>query len=220
MSVTGVIFDCDGTLLDSMDAWLCAQAELARRAGVALTDDDEQTLITMTIPETGGFFHDRFGLGEDAVAVVGMIDEIMLEHYSGEYVVARPGALGFVRGLHEAGVVCSVASSTPQKLLRAGLDNTGFSPYLVAVVSVDDVGVSKRDPDVYHHARELMGTPLESTWVFEDSVYALRTLRAAGYHTVGVYDQDVSGTVEQLSVADEVILGFTDLDAAEFLGTH
>lgn len=220
MAVTGVIFDCDGTLLDSMDAWLNTQTELARRAGVVLSDDDEQLIITMTIPEVGEFFHDQFGLGKDPMEVVGFIDEIMMESYEGEFVKARPGALEFVRDLHESGIICSVASSTPLRLLLVGLKNTGFCEYLSAIVSVDDVGASKREPAVYNHARKLMGTEQEDTWVFEDSAYALRTLLNAGYHTVGIYDQDVSGTIDQLSIADEVILSFTDIDAARFIASH
>lgn len=66
------------------------------------------------------------------------------------------------------------------------------------VASVDDVSSSKREPKVYDHTRRLMGTPLETTWGFEDSAYALRTLRGAGYRTVGIYDRDDAGTHEEL----------------------
>lgn len=216
-SSIGVVFDCDGTLLDSMDVWREVEDELAGRAGVALTAADTDELTTLTIPEVGAFFHDRFGLGASAEQVVAMIDELMLAYYR-ERASERPGALAFVRDLHARGVALSVASSSPQPYLRAGLERCGFAPYLQAVVSVDDVGASKREPAVYDRARELMGTPLETTWGFEDSGYAIRTLRSSGYRTVGIYDCDLAGTYEELAaLSDIAVRGFDELSADAFL---
>lgn len=213
----GVIFDCDGTLIDSMTVWREVEAELARRAGVTLTSADTDALTAMTIPECAAFFHERFGLGRSNDDVTGMIDEFMLAFYR-ERAVARPGALAFVEGLAARGVHVSVASSSPQPYLQAGLARCGFAPYLDAIVSVDDVGASKREPAVYDRARALMGTPLASTWGVEDSVYAVRTLRGADYRTLGIYDCDISGTVEELrDAADRFIMSFEELAPATFL---
>ncbi len=187
----GVIFDCDGTLIDLMMVWRETEAGLARRANVTLTAAEIDALTAMTIPECGAFFHERFGLGSSGDEVVAMMDELMLELYR-ERALARPGALEFVQALAERGVRMSVASSSPQPYLQAGLERCGFAPYLDAIVSVDDVGASKREPAVYDHAREAMGTPLAATWGVEDSVYAVRTLKAANYRTLGIYDCDIS----------------------------
>lgn len=216
-SSIGVIFDCDGTLLDSMMVWREAEAELARRAGVTLKPEETDALTAMTIPECGAFFHERFGLGASGDDVVTMMDELMLEFYR-ERVLARPGALAFVQELARRGVHLSVASSSPQAYLQAGLTRCGFAPYLDAIVSVDDVGASKREPAVYDHARELMGTPLIGTWGVEDSVYAVHTLNDAGYRTLGIYDCDLSGTAEALSAtADRFITDFESLEAETFM---
>lgn len=216
-SSIGVIFDCDGTLLDSMMVWREAETELARRAGVTLSAADTDALTAMTIPECGAFFHEQCGLGASGDNVVAMMDELMLEFYR-ERVLARPGALAFVQELARHGVHLSVASSSPQAYLQAGLARCGFTPYLDAIVSVDDVGASKREPAVYDRARELMGTPLVSTWGVEDSVYAVRTLNDANYRTLGIYDCDLSGTTEALrNTAGRFITSFEELDAETFL---
>lgn len=217
MDRIGVIFDCDGTLIDSMDAWRDLEGELGRRVGVELTSEDRQTLCTLNIPESAQYFHDRFGLGASGDEVVGMMDEIMLDFY-GHRAVARPGALAFIDGLARHGVVMSVASSSPKPYLEAGLACAGIAPYLEAVVSVEDVHSNKRNPKVYDHTRGLMGTSTSLTWGFEDAIYAVRTLARAGYGTVGVYDHDLSGTWGQLSAeADLAIRSFEDLDAERFL---
>lgn len=213
----GVIFDCDGTLLDSMRVWRETEAELARRANVTLSAAETDALTAMTIPECGAFFHERFGLGSSGDDVVAMMDELMLEFYR-ERVLARPGALAFVQGLAGRGVHMSVASSSPQPYLQAGLERCGFAPYFDAIVSVDDVGASKREPAVYDRAREAMGTPLATTWGVEDSVYAIRTLKAADYRTLGIYDCDISGTAEELrEAAERFIATFEDVDCDTFV---
>lgn len=216
MPVTGVIFDCDGTLLDSMGAWLAAQNELAHRVGVDLNAEDVDIICALTIPETGDFMHKKFGLGSSGQEVVEMINELMLEYYRTK-TQARPGALDFVKELNARGVRCSVASSTPTALLKIGLEEAGFTLYLDTIVSVDEAGASKRKPAVYDLSRERMGTRKQSTWVFEDAVYALRTLKSAGYRSVGIYDNDISGTLDELSIADIVICDFFDLNIDEFI---
>ncbi|MBQ3106149.1 MAG: HAD family phosphatase [Eggerthellaceae bacterium] len=213
--MTGIIFDCDGVLLDSVGSWWEMEHELARIAGVVLTQEERDAIVTFTIGESGAYFHEKHGLGESPEDVVRMMDEFMLAYYR----AARPreGALEFVRAMRERGVRMSVASSSPQKYLQAGLEAVGLLPYLDAVVSVDDVGASKRQPDVYHAARAAMGTALEDTWGFEDSLYAVRTLAAAGYRTVGLYERDGSGTFDDLQrEATVAVRSFAELDLGLF----
>lgn len=218
VSSLGVVFDCDGTLIDSMDVWRAAEDDLAQRAGVVLSKADTDRTTTLTLPECGAFFHERFGLGASAEEVVAMIDNFLLKFYR-ERAEARPGALAFIQELAARGVHVSVASSTPQLFLQAGLTRCGFAPYIEAIVSVDDVGKSKREPAVFNRARELMGTPLATTWGVEDSVYAVRTLKGAGFHALGIYDCDLSGTYEDLAdTADHVIRSFEELDVETFIG--
>lgn len=216
-AVKGAVFDCDGTLMDTMGLWAAMEDELAARAGHVLTGAEVEALRSYTLDESAAFFHDRLGLGASRREVADIIVERLAHHYATKARL-RPGALAFVRRLAEAGVACAVASSSPHAMLDPGLACTGLAPYIAAVVSTDDVGVSKREPAAYDRACALVGTPREETWVFEDAVYALRTAAGAGYRTVGVWDRDDSGTFAELrSVADVAVRGWEELDAATFL---
>lgn len=213
----GVIFDCDGTLVDSMEAWHEVDRQLCAEAGIALTPQDADAITTMSLEEASAYLHEQCGLGESTEAVMAMIFDRMRAFYANE-VEARPGALAFVRALHERGVPMAAASSTSPDMLRACLDRCGFTPYLQAVVSVDDLNTSKREPAVYDHARSFLGTDRAHTWGFEDAAYALNTLRDAGYCTAAIYDNDISGTREALRErADIYFEDFTQLDVDEFL---
>ena len=196
-------------------AW--TEDELAGRAGHAITEAERAMLHTLTLPETLTFFHGELGLGKSEQDVADMMEDYLMRYYA-ERSVMRPGALEFVRELRARGIRCSIASSTPHAMLVAGCEHTGLAPLVSAIVSTDDVGASKREPAVYDRARELMGTPVAATWVFEDAAYALRTLACTDYRTVGIWDQDEAGTFEELSdLADVAIRSYAELDVERFV---
>ncbi len=212
----GVIFDCDGTLVDSMGAWHEVDRTLALESGVQLTAEDADRITTMSLEEASAYLH-RCGMGASVDEVREMIFARMRAFYADE-VEARPGALAFVQALAEAGVPMAVASSTPPDMLATCVERCGFAPYMRAVVSVDDLATSKREPRVYDHARSFLGTDRACTWGFEDAAYALDTLRTAGYRAGAIYDNDISGTrADLLARADFLIASWNDLAPEVFL---
>jgi HAD superfamily hydrolase (TIGR01509 family) len=213
----GAVFDCDGTLLDTMGMWYAMEDEMAAGAGHALSVAEKDLLRTYTLAEVGRWFHEQLGVGSSGTDVEHMINEMAVGFYATR-AEARPGALAFVRALARAGVRMAVASSSPRSMLDPGLEHAGLLPYLEAVVSTDDVGAPKRVPAVYDRARAACGSDLAATWVFEDAAYALRTAGGAGYRLVGVWDSDDAGTLAELSeLADVAVASFEDLDADRFL---
>ena len=216
-SEIGVIFDCDGTLIDSMEVWHGIDAMLARESKVEFTRADQDYLTGATLEECAEYSHNKLGIGESPQDVWDMIHETMRDYYENKAVL-KPGVMEFVKGLHEAGVPMSVASSTSADLLDAGMRSTGLDKYMSAVLSTDHVGKPKREPDIYDAARIAMGTSIEGTWGVEDAIYAVRTLNSAGYRTLGIYDSDIAGTPEELSAeADSMIMSFEDITVSDFL---
>lgn len=184
MTKPGAIFDCDGTLLDSIPAWRGLENHLCGLCGGQVTEDDRALLVTFTIEETARWFHETQGLGKSVRHALSMMDEYLLAEYSRAKLL--PGAVEFLEACARAGVTMSVASSSPASYLKAGLGAAGVSDYFAAVLSVDDLNTTKREPLVYNRALEIMGTDKGATWGFEDSSYAMATLKRAGYKVVGV----------------------------------
>lgn len=219
MSTLGCIFDCDGTLVDSVAGWRRLDYDLARLAGATLSAEDVATLCTLTLDEAGVFYHTKFGLGKTPHDVVQMADDILIDFYTNA-VEARPGALSFVEGLVRAGIPVSLASSSPQRYLRPCLERVGLKDYIPFVVSTEDeeVNAPKRQPKIYQHCAQLMGTDIASTWGFEDSIYAVRTLINGGFRCVGCYDRDDSAKLEDLRRESHLVIeSFADTSAEEFL---
>lgn len=205
----GVIFDCDGTLLDSLDMWGQLEADMCERAGVELTKELGDLLTTLTLPESAAWFHQQGYLGS-AQEVADEMYAYLMDYYE-HRAQAKPGAVELVRSLHERGVKLTLASSTPHAQLEAAVRGMGLQDCFMAIVSTDDVGAPKRQPKIYEHCRQIMGTSLEDTWGVEDATYALCTLKEAGYKAVGIFDRDVSGTWDDISrLADIAIRSWSD----------
>ncbi len=188
--IKGAIFDCDGTLLDSLDAWRGLEGVLARQAGVQVKPEERKLFSTFTIPEVAHYFHVNYGLGASDGEVVGFIDEYMMAYYRSASLL--PGASQLLESCAAAGVPMCVVSSSCAKYLEAGLSSSGVRGFFQAVVSVEDLGTTKREPTAFDHARELLGTERGCTWGFEDSLYAMDTLRNAGFPVLGLYS-DANG---------------------------
>ncbi len=183
--IKGAIFDCDGTLLDSLDAWRGLEGVLASQAGVQVKPEERKLFSTFTIPEVAHYFHANYGLGASDGEVVGFIDEYMMAYYRSASLL--PGAAELLEACEAAGVVMCVVSSSCAKYLEAGLSSSGVRGFFKAVISVEDLGTTKREPAAFNHACELLGTEKPLTWGFEDSLYAMDTLQRAGFPVLGLY---------------------------------
>lgn len=119
--IDSVIFDCDGTLLDSMPAWHALQERFAQKAGIALNPMQLVRLNANTLPETAAFFHRECGLGSSVEEVLDDAYQILLSEYR-DNVLARSGAVELARRLSGDGVKLAVASSSPVDFLQVGLE--------------------------------------------------------------------------------------------------
>lgn len=185
--IDSVIFDCDGTLLDSMPAWHALQERFAQKAGIALNPMQLVRLNANTLPETAAFFHRECGLGSSVEEVLDDAYQILLSEYR-DNVLARSGAVELTRRLSGDGVKLAVASAEGE-------------------------GRTKSDPQFSASVAFRLGANPANSWCVDDSAYALGAMAQAGFMTLGIYDSDNAGTKEDLrEAADSFINGFEELD--------
>ena len=181
---TGFIFDCDGTLIDSLDAWSEAERDLFTQTG-PLTQEQEDEIHSAPIERAAEIFHGKYGVGESAEAVLAHLDGHLLDYYAHK-AVSLPGACEFVRKAFEGGVPCVVLSSSPRRYLDAGLKRIGIRDCFVELVTTDETGCSKQDAAIYERALAILGSDANSTWAFDDAPYAVFAMHSAGLKTVCV----------------------------------
>ena len=213
----GVIFDCDGTLLDSMGMWLEMQKQLIEKSNGALTMADLAELNACDVASYAKAFHERFHIGKSANDVLNWISDFAINFYETKAKL-RPGVANLLDGLAKQGVHMSVATASPHSFIDQALKNNNIMQQFDAVLSVEDVDKTKEDPAIYVRAQEIMGTNIETTWGVEDSVYALKTLNAAGFKTLAIYDNDLCGTWQELTGnSTQAIRSFEEISAEKFI---
>jgi len=182
--VAGMMFDCDGTLLDTLDAWDEAERELFAQAG-PLTREQEDEIHSAPIERAAAILHEKYGVEKSAEAVLAHLDGHLIPFYR-DKAAALPGVVEFVRTVHAAGIPCVVVSSSPRRYLEAGLAHVGLLDCFKELVTTDETGCSKQDFTIYERALSLLGSPLERTWAVDDAPYAIAVMNDFGLNTIAV----------------------------------
>ena len=193
MKIKGAIFDMDGTLVDSLFFWGVFWRDLGERflgkQDYAPPKEVDLKVRTMIFTDAMAYVRDALGIAADAEEVVSFAAEKLSDFYRYK-VKAKAGAHALLDHLKGMGVRMCVASATDKKYLPIALDACGLTPYFETVLSCAELGVGKDKPDIYFAALAALGTDASETCVFEDSFVALETAKKAGFHTVGIYDEN------------------------------
>ena len=188
MQFTHALFDMDGTLVDSMQYWDEVCSEYLRQVGLN-SEEVFDTLKPMTLPQTAHYLESEFGIQISEKEIVSQMQRIMLEHYKND-VQVKPGVREYLEALKQKGVKMCVVSSTSEPLLKVCLNRHGLTSYFAFLLSAEDVGKGKADPDIYYEAARRLGADPKSTMVFEDAMIAGLTAKRAGFLTTAIYDEN------------------------------
>lgn len=199
----GFIFDCDGTLLDTLAAWERAEAPLFAQTG-PLSQEQEDEIHSVPIERAAELFHE-LGAGDGAAEVLAHLDGFLLGYYR-NVAAPMPGACECVRAIHARGIPCVVLSSSPRRYLEAGLRRVGILDCFRELISTDELGVSKQEDAIYGHAETVLGVERSEIWAVDDAPYALAAMSAFGLHTVGVAAGCSGERRRRLSASAEMVV--------------
>jgi HAD superfamily hydrolase (TIGR01509 family) len=182
----GVLWDLDGTLVDSADLHWRSWRETLEREQIAITY--EQFLESFGQKNDGIL---RRWLGPDAtderIARIDRDKEAAYRRLVEEIgLTPLPAAVDWIRRLHGAGWKQAIASSAPRENVTVMLRALGVDRELEAVVSAEDVTAGKPDPQVFLRAAERLGLPPDRCLVVEDAAAGVEAARRAGMRSIGV----------------------------------
>jgi HAD superfamily hydrolase (TIGR01509 family) len=205
-----VLWDLDGTLIDSGDYHWRAWRETLRGHGYELTyrefldsfgQKNDRILSTWLGQDTPADRVQRIGDAKEA---------LYRELARAEGVTALPGSLEWVRRLHEERWRQAIASSAPRANVDVMLQLAGIERYIDAVVSAEDVTAGKPDPQVFLIAADRLHVPPDRCIVVEDAVAGIEAAKSAGMRSIGVSSSSA------LPAADVLIRSLADLSDDAF----
>ena len=203
--IKGVIFDVDGVLLDSMGIWTDLGARYLVSIGKTPEEGLAEILFSMSMEQGAEYLREHYSIGLTAEEIGTGLQDMLRDFYYYE-VQAKPGAQQLLQAVSDAGIKITAATSSPREHIERALERNGLLSYVDRMFTNAEIGKSKHSPDIYDAAAGHMGTAPGETCVFEDSLYALRTAAAAGYHTVGVYDSKGESDQEGLRGSAEIYI--------------
>ena len=180
-----VLFDMDGTLVDSEKLWDVALQELAKEYGGELSVDARQSIIGTAMAESMRILHDDLGQPErDPEISAAWINTRILELFR-TGLRWRPGAFDLLRAVRAAGIPTALVTSSPRALVEIALDTLGRDNF-DTVVAGDEVVAAKPHPEPYLTAARLLGVPIERCVAIEDSPTGVASALASGAAVLAV----------------------------------
>lgn len=209
--VKGVIFDLDGTLIDSMWVWEAVDEEFLGRYGYDVPKDLGRKVEGMSFTETAEYFSRHFELPLTVEEIKDCWKQMAYEKYCHQ-VPLKQGAAPFLKWLSRQGIRLGIATSNSRELVDRALESLGIAGYFHSIATACEVQAGKPAPDIYLKVAADLGLKPGECLVFEDVPAGILAGKAAGMRVCAVEDQaSLWLEDEKRSLADYYITDYDDL---------
>jgi len=201
-NIRGVIFDLDGTLIDSMWIWGAVAEKYVESNGGTMTPTFREDFRSLNTTEEAQYYIDHCGIDLPLEEVIQGRDNMMLEHLKKE-VKLKSGVLEVLKELKKRGIRICIATATERRLVEPTVDRFGLDEFVERIFTCTEENTSKNSPKIYFRAAEFLGTDISQTLVVEDALYAATTAKKAGFVVAGVYDNVSDNQQEELKAISD-----------------
>lgn len=204
------LFDFDGTLVNSMPAFISVMKRILDEHGISYGPDLVKIITPLGYAGTARYFR-QLGLEKSESELTGLMNQYALSEYQYR-IPAKETVIDTLIKLKEAGANLNVLTASPHSMLDPCLKRLGIYDLFTNVWSCDDFNTTKADPEIYKMAARKIGQPVEKILFLDDNFNADKTAKEAGMAVCGVYDDSSSEYEEEIrSVTDMYIYRFSEL---------
>lgn len=205
------LFDIDGTLLDSTAVWAQVPGEYLQRRNVVVEEDLAEVFLCQGYSGTAKYIAGKYLGGEDYHRAMEGFCSIAAEKYQ-LGIAEKPYAREYLRHLHELGVPCMAITSNMKEIVFPAMEKLGMTDFITDVISIYDIGMDKRSPELYHFVAHNLSVPENRCVVFEDSLFAAESAKRADMFVVGIYDDGNRVDWHEMErIADRTVRGYDEL---------
>lgn len=210
-NIKAVIFDLDGTLIDSMGIWKSIDIAYFREKNIKMPADLQQQIEGLSMRETATYFKEQFGIEDDEAAMMDTWNQMAMDYYATK-VSYKEGAQSFLAYLKDHHVKTGIATSNSRELLMAVSEHLELHQYIDCFLTGNEVAHGKPSPDVYLEVAKRLQVDPNDCLVFEDVIPGIMAGKNAGMKVCAVYDDYSKNMVaEKKQLADFYIESYNQL---------
>lgn len=180
---SAVMWDMDGTIIDSEPYWVAAEIELVERFGGTWTHEDGLKLVGQGLPHAAAYLQ-KAGAELTADQIISQLTDRVIESLN-HTVPWRPGAVQMMEVIADAGIPQALVTMSIERMANLVADLVPGTPFTV-VVAGDHVTNGKPDPEAYLFAATQLGVDITDCVAFEDSVAGITSAARSGAVTIGL----------------------------------
>jgi HAD superfamily hydrolase (TIGR01509 family) len=186
--IKAVIFDLDGTLVDSMWMWKSIDIEYLARFGIEMPQDLQSCIEGMSFSETATYFKERFELPDSLEKIKSDWNRMAWEKYENE-VPLKEGVIELLKHLKQEGIPAGIATSNSRELVELIVRKHNIEDYFGSIRTSCEVAKGKPSPDIYLLVARDLGVEPETCLVFEDVLQGVMAGKNANMKVCAVYDE-------------------------------
>lgn len=186
--IEAVIFDLDGSMVDSMWMWRTIDIEYLGRFGITLPENLQACIEGMSFSETAVYFKERFHLPDDLDTIKAEWNRMAWDKYAYE-VPVKDGVVELLQYCMDNGLKAGIATSNSRELVENVVKMRGMEQYFECIMTGCDVAKGKPAPDIYLAVADKLQVQPENCLVFEDIIPGIMAGKAAGMKVCAVYDK-------------------------------
>ena len=210
-SIEAIVFDLDGTLLDSMPYWVGLGERYLQSLGHVAHSDAREHFNVHTLEGSACYIKETYGVDKEIPEIMEGILAGIEKAYVDE-IPLKPYAQSFLEKCHIHDVACVIATASERRLFEPALNRLGVDDYFSGLFVCSEIGASKTHPDVFYEAQKFLDIQPQKILVIDDSLHAIKTAQQAGFQTLAMLDAAGASSHDALkALAHGYINSFAEL---------
>ena len=211
MKYNTYLFDFDGTLVDSMPAFIAVMLRILEENNIRYGNDIIKIITPLGYVGTAKYYVEQLGLGMTQDDLIETMNQYAYDEYA-HNIQAKTHVIETLKKLKEQGADLYVLTASPHSVLDVCLKRLGMFDLFTAIWSCEDFGTTKADPEIYKMAAERIGKPIADILFLDDNYNAAKTAASVNMKVCGVYDVSSEEYTEEIKrISDHYIYDFSEL---------
>ncbi len=186
--IHAIIFDLDGTLIDSTNVWGNVDQSFFEKRGMNIPKNYVEEIAHIGLKEAAIFTKEKYHIQDSIESIMQEWRDASIKQYEHE-VLLKPHVYDYLVKLKQNNIKLAIATANDKQLYEPCLKRLGIYDFFDFIADVDTVNAGKDSVKLYHYVAKKLNEKPENIAVFEDISVGLKTAYENGYISIAVYDE-------------------------------